>query len=305
MLDGAAELTAMALHVGRRCVELALPAGVAMDRRELDARLAARAVGEGVAFWPGTRARLDPAPGPGPRMVRLTREDTARVVRAQVVLACDGLNGTLLADEPWARLSTGRPVRLGFSATVESARTPGGSLAMHVGPGGYVGLVRLADGQTHVGAALCPATCHAEGGPCAVIQRILARCGQPAIPALSDATLQGTGPLMVRRAAVAGPRVLAIGDACGYVEPFTGEGMAWAIRGAVEAAGLLPARACDWTDGLMPRWQERYETAVRCRQRWCARLRVVMQRPMLAAGCLAAAQFCPGATTRLARRICA
>jgi flavin-dependent dehydrogenase len=210
-----------------------------------------------------------------------------------------------LADEPWARWSTARPARLGFATTVVSAVVPAGVLMMCVGGAGYVGLVRLADGRTHVGAALWPEACHARHGPQGVIQQILAQCRQPAIAELAEARFLGTGPLTVRRAMVAGPRVLAVGDACGYVEPFTGEGISWAIRGAVAAAGVLPERAGDWHDGLMGAWQERFETVVRQRQRWCGRLRGVLGRPLLAAGCVALARYWPGMPARVAQRICA
>jgi len=134
---------------------------------------------------------------------------------------------------------------------------------------------------------------------------------------LWDALVVGAGPagsvsaaLLARR----GWRVLLVeksdwprDKACGgcVVEPFTGEGISWAIRGAVEAARLLPRHAADWHDGLIAAWQQRYETAVRSRQRWCRRLRALLQRPLLAAGCLAAARCWPAAPARLARRICA
>jgi len=305
VLAGAADLGAMALHAGARVLQIALPAGVAMDRRELDARLVARAVAEGAVFWPQTLARLDPLLNPGPRVVRFLRAGINEVARAQVVLACDGLRGGLLAEEPWARWTMAQPARLGFAATVEAGVTPPGVLEMCIGRAGYVGLVRLADGRTHVGAALWPGACHARGGPRGVIQQILAQCRQPPIAELDGIRFLGTGPLTARRAAVAGPRVLAIGDACGYVEPFTGEGISWAIRGAVAAAGVLPARADGWHDGLMGAWQDRHASAVGHRQRWCRRLRGVLRRPLLAAGCLAAARCWPGMPARLARRICA
>ena len=39
---------------------------------------------------------------------------------------------------------------------------------------------------------------------------------------------------------MAGYRVMVVGDSCGYVEPFTGEGMSWAIRGAIAVTSVLP-----------------------------------------------------------------
>jgi flavin-dependent dehydrogenase len=45
----------------------------------------------------------------------------------------------------------------------------------------------------------------------------------------------GTLPLTRRTPRPAGHRVLVVGDAAGYVEPFTGEGMAWALATASAA----------------------------------------------------------------------
>jgi flavin-dependent dehydrogenase len=53
-----------------------------------------------------------------------------------------------------------------------------------------------------------------------------------------------TPPLRRTRAAGRG-RVLAIGDAAGYVEPFTGEGMTWAMRSGIAAAGVIAAGVGD------------------------------------------------------------
>ena len=44
---------------------------------------------------------------------------------------------------------------------------------------------------------------------------------------------QGTGKLTRKTSPVATGRVLVLGDASGYVEPFTGEGMGWGLSSAV------------------------------------------------------------------------
>src|SRR5690606_17502255 len=64
-------------------------------------------------------------------------------------------------------------------------------------------------------------------------------------------------------------RLLAVGDAAGYVEPFTGEGMAWAIQTGIAAADCLadPAAAADCGAA----WTVRYARLMRRRQ-WLCRL---------------------------------
>ena len=65
-----------------------------------------------------------------------------------------------------------------------------------------------------------------------------------------SARLRGTGVMTRRRSRLGGHRVLAAGDAAGYVEPFTGEGMAWAVRSAALAAAMLPGAGEAWPGEL-------------------------------------------------------
>ena len=317
VLHGAAPLMLLRLQSGIRGVSLPLPAGMAVERRLFDASLVARACLRGCVFRPQTSARLLPKTSDDFRTLQLTCalqapglqslglhaiDSQTHTIRARVVLACDGLQGASLAQEPWAGRIRRHPSRLGFSTTLPR-NFPEGTLGMFLGPAGYVGIVRLTEGRAHVGAALWPHACNARHGPLPVINDILQTCGQAPLP--SGTEFHATGPLTVHRAAVADRRVLAIGDACGYIEPFTGEGISWAIRGALEAVRLLPDHAADWHDGLIAQWQERFTVAVRQRQHWCRWLTRVLRHPRLAAACLAVAQHVPAAPALLARRICA
>jgi flavin-dependent dehydrogenase len=89
--------------------------------------------------------------------------------------------------------------------------------------------------------------------------------------------------LLTRRAArLSAERVLAVGDAVGYVEPFTGEGMAWAlVSGAL--AGPLAAEACGrtWEEELADRWARLYHHHIGRRQRLCRVTAGVLRRPRL------------------------
>jgi flavin-dependent dehydrogenase len=306
-LKGAAPLTMMRIHQGRRQLDIPLPPGVVVQRSQFDANLVKLAMDEGATFRPETLARLMPATDKGPRQVRLRQGNTWKVVDSHMVLACDGLGGSFLADEPWAQAVPASSGRLGFAATLPGNDRPRGVLDMVIGAEGYIGIEGLAEDKTHIGAALLPAACHARGGPMGVIEDILADCGltlRPAVGGLKTAHWRGTGPLTMRRRAVAGSRVLVIGDACGFVEPFTGEGMSWAIRGAWAAVELLPDRAEDWDEGLIQAWQQRHEATVGQRQRWCRRLCAVLGWPALVGRVMAAAHWWPGMTSRIAHRIC-
>src|SRR5262249_50321451 len=139
---------------------------------------------------------------------------------------------------------------------------------------------RLDDARIHVGAALDPAECHAAGGPLPVMRDLLESAGHR-FPAAHNAAIAGTGRLTCRREQLGGHRVLAVGDACGYVEPFTGEGISWAIRGAISATHLLPGDPCHWLAALPSAWRELYDRGIGARQWWCRRFRSILQRPLL------------------------
>lgn len=309
VLAGGAVLEWMELRWGARRIRMALPAGVAVERKALDARLVAEAAARGAKFLPGTRARLLAIEeGCAWRVVRLEDGEGSREIRARVVLACDGLRGGLLANERWAEFKVDRRVRLGFATTLEAREAddiPAGVLGMYAGEAGYVGIVRLAGGRLHVGAALAPGACHARRGPARVIEGILRGCRCKAPEGLSAAEFAGTGPLTGSRGRVAAERVLVVGDSCGYVEPFTGEGISWAVRGAMAATALLPARPEEWSDDAPGMWQRRYGAEIRRRQRWCRGLREILHRPAVAAGCARMASYFPWAPEMVARRISA
>src|SRR5262249_61026451 len=80
-----------------------------------------------------------------------------------------------------------------------------------------------------------------------------------------------------RRAA---ERVFVIGDAAGYVEPFTGEGMAWALA---SGAAVVPLAAAEWRPELMREWAARYRDVVSRRQAACRAAAAVLRHPLLTA----------------------
>jgi len=293
------------VRLKKKSLTVPIPTGAAIARRDLDAHLVSIAIHRGTTFKPQTAARLLPSHDADPyRTVQLSSHGESLTARAKIILAADGLHGTSLAHEPWAKKTTAPRIRLGFSATIPAPDLcPDGTIAMLVAPDGYVGLVRLPAGRLHIGASLNPQACNTRHGPAPVIARILDHCQTPVPAALFSATFTGTGPLTVHRQRVAGHRVLALGDAGGYVEPFTGEGISWAIRSAIEAANLLPENSADCRHTLAHQWQHRHATAIRHRQRYCRSLRQILHRPALAALCMSLATRLPGIPAILAAKI--
>ena len=150
-----------------------------------------------------------------------------------------------------------------------------GIVHMAHGRAGYVGLVRVEGGRLDVAAALAPTAVRANGID-ATVAALLRDAGLPPLP--GSLAWRGT-PLLTR--APRRPwsdRRLALGDAAGYVEPFTGEGIAWALLSARAAARL--ARD-GWRPGLGKVWARVHRREVRRRQRGCRWIARALRHPRL------------------------
>ena len=219
-------------HGGRRAWGL--------DRRIFDAVLAAEAERAGASLLEGTS------------LVELAT-DVAGRVRGGVVVGADGERRTIRADHligaDGARsrvarlLGVERPVRgprrLGLVAHYTAIDALRHSGEMHVGHGWYVGLAPTPGGELNVGMAL---PLGVAGGTTARYEAAIA--GLPAVSArLSGARrctpIRGAAPIGHRVADVAGDGWLLVGDAAGFIDPFTGEGIYRALRSARAAADAL------------------------------------------------------------------
>jgi flavin-dependent dehydrogenase len=162
------------------------------------------------------------------------------IVRPSVVVAADGRRSPI-ARALHLRLCD--PTRTGprswFGLKVHLAGDPArieGRVDLHLFDGGYAGLAAVEGGQINLCLlARVAALRECRGSPDELLhERIL---GNPAARAvLEGATVNGPwqsiGPLRfgARRAASKG--VLFVGDAAGTIDPFSGEGMSNALRGA-------------------------------------------------------------------------
>jgi flavin-dependent dehydrogenase len=302
-----APLDSVVWHTGKRSLEIPSPGGAAIFRANLDSSLIEEAQLRGCTFLPETSATLLPASHTDAhRTLNLQNANGKTTIRANIVLACDGINGTLLANEPWATWQIARHAWMGVSTTLSNwPNDPRpSSIHMHIGDGGYVGLVRLPDSRIHLAAALNPTTCKSAGGPARLVQQILHSCNLSTDANFLELKFRGTTLLTRKRAHLGDHRVLTIGDAAGYIEPFTGEGMAWALRGAQQVAALLPAPNSPWPADLPEQWQTLHEKIIGRRQRWCKALKPMMHHPILASAGIMLGRSMPAIGNFLARQIC-
>lgn len=278
---GALPVNRFRLAVNRTEAVIELPGGMALSRRRLDAGLVRAAIGAGARFLPHTLA-LDGGLASNHRVLRLKNGHDHGEARARLVIAADGLRGRFTEGLTTITSVTGDDAFIGLGATFdEQDGYPGGVIHMATHRHGYVGLVRVEEGLLNLACALDPRWLHRVGSPAEAIGRVLAGVGWPIPSGLATARLQGTPSLSTFRSPVANDRVLLVGDAAGYWEPFTGEGMAWALLGGRAAAAQAgSARSLDDGKALTASWCKTYDTVVRKRQRTCAMLTRWLRRPL-------------------------
>jgi menaquinone-9 beta-reductase len=290
---GAVPLAEMLLAARGRSAALTMGRGVVLSREALDATLVQAAIAAGVAFLPRTMATLGELCADA-RAITLDSDGSTATVRASVVVAADGLGGRLFArDNPDAsRVVTG--ARLGAGVAVDNAPEfyRPGTIYMACGAGGYVGLVRLEDGRLDIAAALDPGQIRARHGPGPTVVRLLAEANWPAPDGLENAGWKGTLPLTRQAKYLAAGRVFATGDAAGYIEPFTGEGIGRALTSGLAVVPIAARASRHWDEMLAREWTTTYHRVVR-RQLACRVAAFVLRQPWLARSLIGLLSFAP------------
>jgi len=288
---GATELHDLRLVHRGRTARLPLHGNVALSRPVFDARLVQTAVDAGADFRDGTTVTGIEV---GEDVVSLSVRGATEAVRARVVVDASGLGGL-------DRERTVAPdARLGVHGTFDGTVSdlPAHELRMVVGRDGYVGLVRVEDGSLNVAAAVDRQVL--RDGPRGAVDRILAEAGEAPLP-LAGEPWKGTRPLTFRPKSLASTRLFRIGDAAGYVEPFTGEGMGWAIAGAFAVEPFVREAVGGWNDHLVTRWAEAYRQGIGKGQRLCAGLSGLLRRPHALALALRVLEPMPSLATPFVR----
>ena len=247
--DDAVPLRCMDLHAGGRIAPIRYadargprPAW-GVDRRTFDARLARHAVECGAELRGRTRLGGLVVEGGRVRGARLrdVATGTQTEVRAGWTIGADGTRSTvsrLLGVERPVRF----PRRLGLIAHYAGIAELADHGEMHVGDDGYVGLAPTPGGELNVGMAL-----PLDGGGTSAEARFAQAIG--ALPAVARrlagsrrlTPIRGAAPIGHRVSRTAGPGWLLVGDAAGFVDPFTGEGIFRALRSARAAADAIRA----------------------------------------------------------------
>jgi flavin-dependent dehydrogenase len=284
------------LHLGLQLhqTELMLPLGRSLSRSCLDLALGEAAVAEGAVWRRNTEAAVA-APCLGGRQVRLRSGGAAETTSARVVLVATGLGSPGLNPSLPIRNRVEAHSRVGAGCRVATgaAGYGRGTIHMAIGRHGYVGLVRTEAGDLNLAAAFDRAHLIQAGGAARAASAVLAEAGFEPVPEASASTWLATPALTAHRWPPAAERVLLLGDAAGYVEPFTGEGMGWALLGALAVVPLAVQGQHQWSRELERQWVRRYGRLIGSRQRFCRGLAFALRRPGLSRCALAAVERWP------------
>jgi flavin-dependent dehydrogenase len=215
-------------------------AAVGLDRSALDPLLLERARAAGAEVREGVA-------------VRSVRDGRAQLadgteIEGRVIVGADGLRSVVARDVGVARRPPlgDRPALTFHVADPEPDRIRDARMITFIG--GYVGLAPVPGGRVNVGIVLASRGWRdrlRQHGAAAVAAAVMA--GIPpadddpvpwASPRICDG-LEGAAPVGTRVARRAGDRWLLVGDAAGFLDPFTGEGLHRALRSADLAANAI------------------------------------------------------------------
>jgi len=214
-------------------------AGRAVTRSVLDDWLLREAEQAGAQVEEGVAVKA--AHVAGGRVAGVVVGSGAGVHPARLVIAADGRRSTLAFSRQLAH-QPARPRRWAIGGYFTGADGCGTVGEMHVRKGHYIGVAPVPGGLTNV----CVVMPHAVGDAPLGAPGLLLRSRLDADPGLRDrfagATPAGDpvvlGPMAVDADAAGEPGLLLAGDAAGFIDPMTGDGLRLALAGAELAAGV-------------------------------------------------------------------
>lgn len=284
---GAVPLTRLRLGARGNYADVPLPRGAGVSREAFDAALVRAALDAKAEFLPNTTAVVLPMKnGVDRRSLRLRNAGKDYLVDARIVISSAGLGSKLEesaedqhdGERQW---EPGSRVGAGVMISADELGYEPGVIYMACGEEGYVGQAIVEDGRIDMAAALDPIAVKRAGGTGELAAEILKRAGFPMRSNLAELSWKGTPHLTRHAPRLGGERLFVLGDAAGYIEPFTGEGMAWALAGAglVTPLALRGVRN-GWDPELLVRWRGAYHRKVTRRQIICRITADLLRRPI-------------------------
>jgi flavin-dependent dehydrogenase len=247
----------MRLTGDRAAIDVRYPEGrygLALLRRHFDHRLASEAAAAGAVLETRTTVRqLLAANGRGTQLgVVATVSGAERALSARVVIAADGRRSTLAFGGGVTRHPTW-PSRFALGAYFEGVAGTTAFGEMHIRDGRYLGIAPLPGGASNV--CLVRPWRHGDDAivdPTRMLWQEIRRdprLGERFADARIVTRTVVVGPLAVDLIRRPPPGLLLAGDAAGFIDPMTGDGLRFAVRGG-ELAAIAALRALEhgWTN---------------------------------------------------------
>lgn len=287
------------LVCGHRRVRLPLPPGRMVDRATFDAQLLNSAASAGTTVLTEAQATVEQPTRAGSREVMVIRDGRRMTLEARVIICADGLSRSSFRQLPEFAVSMRRESLIGIGASVPdiTAAYAPGQINMVVSKHGYVGITRFNRHQLIVAAAVTPKLL-SQQAPGEFVATVLRGAGMVIPSALVSSRWRGTPPLTSRPRQVTSQRIFVVGDAGGYIEPFTGEGMASALESAIALAPVVVKASRVWLPSFAARWQRLHCQIVRDRQRTCGQLAWILRRPWAVRAAMSACHLVPSVAHR-------
>ncbi|MBY0495292.1 MAG: FAD-dependent monooxygenase [Cyanobacteria bacterium] len=223
-------------------------AGRSITRRVLDLWLVDRAVAAGATLHEQTAVR--DVVIEGGRVAGLVANGFRH--RARMVIAADGRRSAIAVGRGWSRQPQ-RPRRWAIGAYYSGVTGVTSLGEMHVRHGHYIGVAPVPGGLTNA----CLVVPHppsrrrfGETGspdvpfarPAEALENVLKRDPELSVRFASARAIEPPtmlGPMAVDTNAVGEPGLLLAGDAAGFIDPMTGDGLRFALMGAELAAHVV------------------------------------------------------------------
>lgn len=265
---GGIELNALRIRQAGRDHRWKIPGMLSIRRSTLDPILVRAAIASGAAFLDRTTATLGSQAEAGKQVTlqlkvsEVARDQSVRAshrsvaIQARVAVVATGLTRSALTQrEAWpaeiasnsrigvqALLPNSDLERAGWCWNEPLGLRVGNELWMLVGTNGYLGISQTDGGYYDFAAALDPEAIRRQSSIPAAIDELLVSCRLPPLGSLNPQRWASTPHLTRSSWPVAQQRVFLLGDSIGYIEPFTGEGMSWALAGARALSELLAGK---------------------------------------------------------------